>query len=516
MVRYSNHGGYHSFVVTSPAHISKKKQAWYANNKFKDADIIEEDPNIGVADGAGEDIEELHEDAAEDERDAYDAMNTSGGGTAPHNTPRVTLPDPKLYLSKKWMEPIVIPGHPNNVEQTRIILDIAIACMEEVRDEEMRNNRKYSFKPIEEEDDDHLYDSLDSRDDHTGNSGGGATATGGGGGGSGGGAAPAQAAAADDDGVPPITFFFDGDHPQIEAMMQYIIKHKLAKFNKIDCFKFPGGCTMSFQPNDLMKSFSILKDYFNQIKAKIIPLPTFHADLMAFLKKEGIQKRSLDTYGCYFHHVLQMEAKAFPPMTIASGWERAGIYPYSFLCIMRSNPKFCQLSSEKVEKFMAAEPQLYDYAEVHGRVNEDHMISLLGIELLNTRITNIQLKPINQQRAMILNNDSSIALKNSLQQRRKEREAEESAKKQKSKEEKEKREKARVDLVDACLQGPPSMNRTCMNVICSNNCDLGQPLESDKNWIGCPICKVNWACSKVSCQKLMEKHRLICHLRKFG
>ena len=83
------------------------------------------------------------------------------------------------------------------------------------------------------------------------------------------------------------------------------------------------------------------------------------------------------------------------------------------------------------------------------------MIRQLGQKLLNTTVENIQHKPINQQRAVILTNDQTMLLRLETQQRRNDKEAAEKQKKERANQAKLKRDQAVEDLKKACLQGPP-------------------------------------------------------------
>jgi hypothetical protein len=546
VIRYSDDNGYHHFVMTSPASISKKKQAWIKAQGIADAAILEEDPNIGITGIDGEDVEELHEDAAAAEPEGdVDGMNMSGGGRGgggggdvdgmnmsgggggggggnggyqvPNNTPRTAIQDRKLYLRKKWCEPLEL-GKLDSVAQNKIILDIVIVCMEEIRDKIMKSDIKYQVAATQEERNPEAVGELGGR--------GGVVVVVVGGGGddqmntSGGGGEVRTAPAGGE--KPPITFFFDGDHPQIEALMQHIIDNRLAKDDKIDCFKFPGGCTMMFQPNDLSKSFSILKAYFKQLRGKNIIKPAFYDQMKHFLKHEGMQASSLNTFMNYFMHVLTMEQKAFPKATIQSGWGRAGLCPFSIEVILNSNPSYASLPIDSKQFILDSLPLLHDYAEVNGRVDENDMIRQLGQKLLNTTVENIQHKPINQQRAVILTNDQTMLLRLETQKRRNDKEAAEKQKKEKANQAKLKRDQAVEDLKKACLQGPPffggnrsAENKSCMNCTCGNNVVVLDPQNTDEKWIGCPQECGYWSCYLVTCQKMMDKHRQICHLRLF-
>ena len=491
--------GYHLFIILSPATMSQKKRAWFEKNKSMhniSIDLSEEDPNIGITDDHGRDIDEANEDCLEisvlDKGD-----NVAGGGNHPAV---VRFPDPKHYLEVPLFQAIEFPGTLTSVEQNKIIIDICIACMEEKRDKFRRSEMKVMINinaGNTEEEDVNLEDSLEKRTlDNI-----------------------ADAAGVE---LEQIVFFFDGDHPQIEAIMDFIIRNKLTKFDFIDFIKFPGGCSLSFQPNDLMRAFKLLKNYSDNLNSadsasKEVPKPRFFSKLIEFLRREGVKGKSLETYGVYFNHVLNMESRAFVMSVVQSGWRISGIYPHSIMNMLITNDKFNQLPDPDKDIVIAAIPLLRPYADIHGRVDEKHMMSLLGADLLNTKITDYDTKPMNQQRAMVLNTAGSIQFKQDLFNKKMEKEAEDAKKKQRAEEAKRLKAKALDELVTIKdLTGPPLTNKSCMSPICANNFDLSTPNHvNDVLWTGCPICKEYWACNKTICKNILLNHRKVCHLRKF-
>ena len=91
--------------------------------------------------------------------------------------------------------------------------------------------------------------------------------------------------------------------------------------------------------------------------------------------------------------------------------EISGIYPYDVMRMLITSGKFNQLPDPDKDIIISAKPLLRPYADIHGRVDEKHLTSLLGADLLNTKITDYDTKPMNQQRAMVLSTASSIQLK---------------------------------------------------------------------------------------------------------
>lgn len=65
----------------------------------------------------------------------------------------------------------------------------------------------------------------------------------------------------------PMCLSFDGDYPQIESIFKARFLD-LAQKEKIELQKFPGGSSMQYQPNDVMRSHAILKRYFRETYKK--------------------------------------------------------------------------------------------------------------------------------------------------------------------------------------------------------------------------------------------------------
>jgi len=175
-------------------------------------------------------------------------------------------------------------------------------------------------------------------------------------------------------------------------------------------------------------------------------------------------------YFVYFNHVLNMESRAFVMSVVQSGWRISGIYPHSIMNMLITNDKFNQLPDPDKDIIVAAIPLLRPYADIHGRVDEKHMMSLLGGDLLNTKMTDYDTKPMNQQRAMVLNTESSIQFKQDLYNKKMEKESEDAKKKQRAEEAKSLKAKALDELITINdLIGPPLTNKSCMSPVCANN-----------------------------------------------
>jgi hypothetical protein len=69
---------------------------------------------------------------------------------------------------------------------------------------------------------------------------------------------------------------------------------------------------------------------------------------------------------------------------------------------------------------ITAIPLLHPYDDIHGSVDHDekYTMYLLGADLLNTIMPDYSTKPMNRQRAIVLNTESSIQLEQDLYARR--------------------------------------------------------------------------------------------------
>lgn len=66
----------------------------------------------------------------------------------------------------------------------------------------------------------------------------------------------------------PMLLTLDGEYPQIVAVFNRVIE--IAKSNNIEILKFPGGSSMQYQPNDLIRSHAII-----HLKSRILIIMMF-------------------------------------------------------------------------------------------------------------------------------------------------------------------------------------------------------------------------------------------------
>ena len=178
------------------------------------------------------------------------------------------------------------------------------------------------------------------------------------------------------------------------------------------------GCTLSFQPNDLMRSHSLIKDWCRRNKGIDIQPPGRLAIVMDHLKKRGMKGGSLKTYENYFQQEVPMQAEAFKPLNILSSYRRAGILTKSvkgvsqlYVCrdtIMQSCSTYNSLSEANTNRAHNAIENLREHVDVNSEVDEQHMQNLI-VDIMTTNIDPKKAVPLNQKRALCLNRESVIA-----------------------------------------------------------------------------------------------------------
>ena len=117
--------------------------------------------------------------------------------------------------------------------------------------------------------------------------------------------------------------------------------------------------------------------------------PTHLAVIKKVLVEEGMKGKSLSTYLNYFKHIIDIEVKAFNRENVRrSGFEIAGIRPYSALKMFQGCPTFVNLSQENAEKVLAAVDDLQESAGQHCEVLDSAISNLVG-DIVSTPISNM-------------------------------------------------------------------------------------------------------------------------------
>jgi hypothetical protein len=323
----------------------------------------------------------------------------------------------------------------------------------------------------------------------------------------------------------PILFMYDGDFEQIEATWNL----GLATCNSlgIEIFKIPGGGSLQWQPNDLMRAHNIIHTYCNSSKyhAKVHEFQPPHW-LKAFensLQLYGIDKASRDCFVNFMRQIPVILSQAFSVTTTRGGWK--GLYPPNSRYILKKCDQFDSenFNDEERKRIEDTIDQTFiPESSLSGMIDDARITEVLG-DLVGdmTHKFNFINKPTNHQRA-IWWNSCGQAKSGVLLVRANELKGREDAKKLASEVAARKAakavaaaKKAEVDLLFLGGNANFTEERT-RRCYCSNECGLQQRdiVPEDDGWRGCPVAGcLHFYCSKVNCQKKIVTHVKLCMQR---
>jgi hypothetical protein len=307
---------------------------------------------------------------------------------------------------------------------------------------------------------------------------------------------------------------FDGDHPQIEAVFNKVLAR--ADPNHIELLKFPGGSSLQFQPNDLMRSHAIIHQYVKSTHYAnaVFRDPVWMPQFEVLLAHHKIDKASVDCFVGFFQQIPVVISKAFSHTTITSGWATSGIYPFSAETIMEKCSKWDLLDEEQRVRCREAIPILMENTRLSGICRDSDIAALVG-DIVMTEIKGMDGKVINQQRSLWMNKDGVLQHRRHLHAE-KQRILQIAREKQLAAE-KRAEEKKRL-LEEQAVRHEPRVDATvvtsCFNEGCKDATFLRQikPTEDDK-WRGCRYCGVFY-CHKKACYERLLKHMPVCKRRK--
>jgi hypothetical protein len=309
----------------------------------------------------------------------------------------------------------------------------------------------------------------------------------------------------------------DGDHPQIEAIFNAVLS--TARTESIELLKFPGGSSLQFQPNDLMKSHVIIHQYVKSVQYRELERfqdPYWMPCLEAILAPHKIDKASVDCFTAFFRQLPTIISKSFTHSTITAGWAMSGICPLDTDKIMEKCVKYANLNEEERVRCKEALPRLVEKSRLTGMCKDIDIAELLG-DIVHTEITNMDVRVLNQQRSLWLNQEGVLDYRRFLHAE-KERIAAQTAERAAVNELK-KLEKKRIQDAQAA-QYTPHVDATVKSICFNDSCAKAGMyrdliLESDDQWRGCPFCD-EWFCHRKLCKDRMLKHMPICRVRKLN
>jgi hypothetical protein len=184
-------------------------------------------------------------------------------------------------------------------------------------------------------------------------------------------------ASADDDGI---LLTFDGEWGQVEAIFRYI----MAQYEgaNVEFLKFPGGCSLLFQPCDLMIAYRIIRAYIQSpgyaqavLQKKTMPTPAWLPQLLEVLKLIKMDKASRECYENLFRQLVPILSKAFDAGTILGGWAVSGLEPFNLEVMMRKFPKWRNFTQEEQVGVFAAVADLSIESSTSGVCEDADMVA---------------------------------------------------------------------------------------------------------------------------------------------
>lgn len=145
----------------------------------------------------------------------------------------------------------------------------------------------------------------------------------------------------------------DGAFSELEATVT-LTEELTAHF--VEIFKFPGGCSVSFQPNDLMRGFMLFRSKMCTPPVKELPRdcwPDVAVEVFGHLTSAGMDKASVVLF-CenYFCRLKEVFTSSFGPEIILEGYRISGLYPYNEKQMLKSCPVFASLPQEEADQII--------------------------------------------------------------------------------------------------------------------------------------------------------------------
>lgn len=313
----------------------------------------------------------------------------------------------------------------------------------------------------------------------------------------------------------PMCLSFDGDFPQIEA--SFVAGLEVARELKIDLQKFPGGTSLMYQPNDVMRSHSMIHRYvqserFSSFCEHEMCDPKWLPDVEEMI--QPIDKASRDSFLNFFRQLPEILDHAFQLKIIKSGWRSSGLMPLDHEAMLKKCAKWDKLHLHERDTILKAIPHIVREARLQGFVSDATMKELIP-DINLTDVTNMDGRPINQQRALWLNGEGVLEMRR-LQEAHRKQQATSTAEKQRSK----RIQKSTKALASAVQMIKCAFSKSDGYIRCEGNrCKEIRRYVSkqghDDGWRGCPIanCK-RFFCGKASCQSQLRSHFDTCFFHK--
>ncbi len=195
--------------------------------------------------------------------------------------------------------------------------------------------------------------------------------------------------------LPLVVLFIDGEGPHVKFLLEY--PEIFSEEDNILVIKLPAACSKTQQPNDVMKSYQVLHQYFRSRKYKKLDLDNivlapYVQHVIAHMQGAGMDGSSVDTYTKFFSRIKMILSSAFTMSTILHGWKLTGLggcpQGYDPKQIMSNWPGYTKLDEPKRAEVLGKVRELADEinngsieysGEILDSVMNDKLQDIIGI-----------------------------------------------------------------------------------------------------------------------------------------
>lgn len=207
-----------------------------------------------------------------------------------------------------------------------------------------------------------------------------------------------------------MVLIFDGEQFQLRSALNLFEE---SNDNGLELLKLPAATSLSFQPNDVMPSFRILKTFvrsraFKTMNYQKATEPPYCLQLQDIFTQFNFEPSSKKTFMNFFRFLPDMLHAGYSGKHIREGWRKTGIFPLNIDTILRHHPGYQQeLNKNEAESILRAIPELGHIARLEGRVPDKAMVDKIGTlyhgDGEDTR--NYETCPLNYMRSLWINHE---------------------------------------------------------------------------------------------------------------
>lgn len=143
-----------------------------------------------------------------------------------------------------------------------------------------------------------------------------------------------------------VILLLDGETNNLASLMREFVDLGYNADDMIELIKLSAACSKTIQPNDKMKGFMILHQFYLSQKFKRMSLddcqpPAFYSKVMKIIA--GVPASSRRVFEKYFTTLELIVSTAFTVSNCQRGWQQTGIWPFNVRAIMANWPKWGSL-----------------------------------------------------------------------------------------------------------------------------------------------------------------------------